>query len=200
MEWLKKHANEWLKRRHQLALVVGIECSGKTSFIENDLIGKKFHRISTDDIADEIVSNPDRLLEAVSFRNQVDENGRLQLHLIREEDRERAILAKTMEVAMTEAAEFLIKGKKVAFDGIFLTPDIRKLVPYALSQVTFGGVVCYWMNTPVQLCIERFKQRQSLESESPRILTEKIIQQHATQFIPPTLEEGFDAVIEIPTS
>lgn len=82
-------------------------------------------------------------------------------------------------------------------DGVNASPVVREWITHNLRQFGIEEIACFWMDTPLEVCIERFRKRGPHLTEGTRILDEGIIRRHAGEFIPPSVEEGFDRVVAI---
>ena len=77
-----------------------------------------------------------------------------------------------------------------AVEGIFCTRRARAVLLRAWAGRK-GPRTCVWLDVPVATCIER--ERRGRKRHVGTVL------HHAARFEPPTLDEGWDAVIRIPS-
>lgn len=72
-------------------------------------------------------------------------------------------------------------------EGIFITRASRAILLDAWKDRE-GKRVCVWLDTPLEVCIER---------EKARGRGEWLVRHHARRFEPPTLDEGWDEIIRV---
>lgn len=79
----------------------------------------------------------------------------------------------------------LAKNNGSVFEGVFGEAKMRK----ELVSNSKGNAVCIWIDTPIDVCIEREKnyRRRSLG----------MVEMHHNNFETPTLDEGWDEIIII---
>ena len=85
----------------------------------------------------------------------------------------------------------LSQGHTVILDGINLFPFVREKY-IALAKEMGAGVECVWINTPMDVCVER----NNVSPEGQK-LPHNVLVNKENGFVPPSVEEGFDAVIEL---
>lgn len=190
MERQRYFTPEALKQLPNAVLLAGIECSGKTSFCRNQLSVLGYKRFSFDDIYGKIIKNPKKIVETLTIKD----NGKETIIYSRSnEEMERLLSIRIIEDETAKMAEVVRGGRNAVLDGTNANTGTRSLILGELRKRGVRNIACIWMNTPVDECVKRLKER----GEHPtRILTEEIIRKHASKFVPPTVDEGFDLVLE----
>ena len=83
------------------------------------------------------------------------------------------------------------QGTSVLLDGVHLTKFVRQKY-IRLAQDMGAHVDCIWIDTPLEICLER----NHISEEEKKLPGEALINK-ADSFEPPTQEEGFRQVIVI---
>ncbi|MBF8249591.1 MAG: hypothetical protein HW400_192 [Candidatus Levybacteria bacterium] len=206
MEWLRNIRQkkeiapplEILKELPSAVVLVGIECSGKTSPCKDQLSALGFSRISFDDEFEKAVVEANRsskkMIEALTIAKKSNE---ITVYYPKNKDEfEQYFLHKIFGIGIQKISRMVIEGKKASLDGINILSDTRISIVKALRKQGVKDIACIWIDTPVDECLKRFRKRGS--EHSTRELTEDILRRHASQFEPPTASEGFDSILRIP--
>lgn len=184
---------EVLQQLPSAVVLVGIECSGKTSFYRNHLSPADYKRISFDDDFDR-ATRKENVFDTLTVSRRGNEV--VVYKPQNAQEFEEFVIQKVLESGITKMATMVRDKKKAVLDGINGNPHTRKRIIEGLRAVGVRDIACVWMNTPLEECINRFKVRGSQHRSI--FLTEDHIRKHASTFTPPRTREGFDLVLEVP--
>lgn len=81
-------------------------------------------------------------------------------------------------------------GQKVVFEGANVDRDIRGIIIKGLKRSGAKDIGCVWMNTPLSECLRR------VEKERPTFRSQ--LMEYASVYTPPTIDEGFSIILEVP--
>lgn len=176
-KWVRTRYIESISQTDQIAVVIGVDCSGKSSFIEKHL-SRNFDRLSADEVFMRLASPNVGMKREAFFEG-------LQLDL------------DTLQEIVRQSEQGHASGRKSVIDGLFLDADLRMALVEDLRRFVDGNISCYWMNTPLETCLARFRNRQQHVTNGIRFLNEEIIREHFGLFVPPGKNEGFDYIVDI---
>lgn len=190
MERQKYLTPEALQQLPNAVLLAGIECSGKTSFYRNQLSVLGYKHFSFDNIYGKIIKSPKKIVETLTIKD----NGKeIIIYPRSNEEMDMLLSVRIVEDETAKMADVVSRGRKVVLDGTNTNIVTRSLILEELRKRGVRNVACIWMSTPVDECVRRLKGR----GEHPTtMLTEEIIRKHYSEFVPPTVDEGFDLVLE----
>ena len=83
----------------------------------------------------------------------------------------------------------LSQGQNVVLDGTNLLPFIREKY-ITLAKGMNASVIAIWVDTPMEVCVER--NNRSVEGQK---LPHNILVSKEEGFVPPSKDEGFDSII-----
>lgn len=81
-------------------------------------------------------------------------------------------------------------GQKAVFEGANVDRDMRGVIIRGLQKSGAREIGCVWMNTPLVECLRR------VERERPTMRAQ--LMEYAAVYTPPTLDEGFSMILEVP--
>lgn len=194
-ELLPTSLKEMLAGPYQLGILMAPECSGKSVYIANHLIPNGYNRLCIDEIFDGIMTDKKTIAQVVLKTGEQKKNKFIINHTL--VDNTLQVMA--MAQAISTAENLISQQKKVVFDGIFAQPEIRSFLIGSLKEKIQGKVVGYWIDTPLEICLQRLQKRGKNNPNSLRELTPSNVQRSFSNFVPPRLSEGFDLIVRIPT-
>lgn len=191
-ERVRRKLIEHNSQKHQVVLVTGVECSGKTHFTTDYL--SKCSPVSLDGIFDSLVGEFEE--DSTTLAERIDEH-RLNEFATHNSFSDVAVAITLLE-AIKKTEELLNQGKRVAIEGVMPSSETREWFVHSLRTVTDGSIACYFMDTPLEICLERLEKRGPNFHNSLRILNEDTIRDSFERFARPDLKkEGFNEGLDI---
>ena len=160
-----------------LYLMIGFPASGKSSFLEKQ---KELAVFSADAVrgewfGDEGLQYTDDFLKSAGIDPE---------RLSRDEKCEKASML-VFEEVYRRTEEAIRNGTNAAIDGTSLTKWSRGMMISRFRDI--ASIRGIWIKTDPELCIRR-------DAERSRSVGEQRILEFVSMFVPPVLEEGFDAL------
>lgn len=185
-----RHFNpEILRQLPSAVVMVGLHASGKTTFCRSQLGALGFRHISFDDELLRISQDREKMNEALVVS---EEEGVINIRGI-DAFRE-AVDTRVFGNTMAQMIRTVTGGRKAVFEGANVNKDTRGVIVKILRKHGVRQIGCVWMNTPLDECLRRLQERSTRHPES-RIAE---VLEYASAFTPPTIDEGFDMVLEVP--
>lgn len=181
-----------------LAIMVGIEGSGRARFAREQIGAKGYVVVSSDDVGAEVEASESfqrTITELLSADLVVDDSGN---PLSEDAIREAVLPRHTMEEVFRRLRKAIGSGQNAVWDGTNL---IRSNRGDRIAMARRWGalrVVCYWMNLPPHRCAANLVNRFITEGRSIDVsfVARKTHERHA-EIEKPLMDEGFDEIIEV---
>ena len=189
MERLRHFSPEILRQLPNAVVMVGLHASGKTAFCRSQLEAIGFRHISFDDELVKITKDRQKMNEALVVS---EEEGVVNVRGI--DAFKEAIDTRVFGNVLAQMIRTLAEGKKAVFEGANVNRDTRGVIVKILRKHGVLHIGCVWMNTPLDECLRRLQER------STRYPEKRLVEvfEYASAFTPPTIDEGFDIVLEVP--
>ena len=93
-------------------------------------------------------------------------------------------------------ANYLKSGSDIVFDATNITPNVRNRFKDNLAKYDVKyDLIGIYLNTDIEICYKRVVDRNERKME--HYLPPEVVYNYASNFIPPSKEEGFIEIIEI---
>ena len=154
-----------MENQPTLIMLCGSPCSGKSTYVQKLLLEGDYVVLSTDNYIERMATKLKSTYSEI-FEEYID--------------------AASHELEL-ELKEAIRENKSIIFDQTNLTPKARKR---KLSKIpSYYTKYAVWFDEPLQVVLDRNENRPG------KYIPKSVLRRMHSQFVRPTLEEGFDYVV-----